>query len=126
MLRSTITKNSVLSILTYNKRTAESFEIVGPMASEGISNSQVHLNSGSDCGDLMIIEINWVSCCLNDMSLLISEWEATWKRARVDLRPLNVTESRSLDLNMTIPFQCSSPHLTSNMLSFSITIRPNE
>jgi hypothetical protein len=42
------------------------------------------------------------------------------------LRPLRIAESRSLDLKIPIADEGLFPYLAPDMLTFAITIRPNE
>lgn len=44
----------------------------------------------------------------------------------LDLRSLDVAKLGSLDLEGSVPFESSHAHLSPNVLSFSITIRPDE
>jgi hypothetical protein len=43
-----------------------------------------------------------------------------------DSRPLDITESCSLNLKSIVAFQSFCPHLATNMLSFQIAISPDE
>ena len=121
----TITENSISSIPGFGKGPPKRFEADGPVSGECIADSQIHLDSSSHCRNLAVIQINGVPCCLDDVPANVTKMPQIGSDF-FNLRPFDVTESCSFDLDAGSPFTGRSPYLTANVLPFSITIRPDE